>query len=240
MQPHDGAVAAMVTELLFWGMALIGLYLLFARLGKYLTRKTGIRSRVYWGVLGGGIGCLLIGIGAEQYHTFRKDRQANLRIAQDVASRLTPQRITNLSSDPCLQSHQKGVNLVKENCLRPQTLTHIDTIFTPEIFSEDTDVRMFIPLTGDDFLFVWQNSRFRYADVRPIQGNIDADAMRLMLATKQDYLPSFIDQVMTRFDVEFDVLNDSLVGLYVKDQEEHLVALVLMYSDKIERYPLFS
>ena len=186
---YYAATTKYLSNFILLGLALFGLH----ALGKFLTRKGVVRPKYFWTTLGLLILAAFLITGTRHYIRFASERRMLLPLLADVSTNLMPADAEAMRADPGMQSRE--LNLLKSNVLSQPVMDRINRILRPEYFTNQVEVVILIPLPGEWFFFLWQNSAFRYADVRKIKTEHTCskhyDEFHRMLLEKRAYTTSF-------------------------------------------------
>ena len=216
------AAAAYLTDLVLLALALFGLH----ALGKFLARKGVVRQKQFWTALGLLTLTAFLGTGMVHYAQYDKERRLILPVLAQVSSNLTSADAAALRTDPAMQIRE--TNLLKANLLSQPVRERINRMLRPEFVTNRVEAVLLIPLPDDYFFFLWQNSLFRYADVRKIKTEHTSskhyEEFQRMLAEKRAYTTSFPaywawrDPMSSRF----------LAGSVILDASNQVSAMVIV------------
>ncbi len=183
------AAAQYLPDLVLLGLVLFGLH----ALGKFLARKGVMRLKHFWTTLVLLTLAALLGTGTLRYAQYDKERRLILPILAQVSGNVTNADAEALRADPAMRTRE--TDLLKANLLSQPVRERINRMLRPEFVTNRVEAVILIPLPDDYFFFLWQNSSFRYADVRKIKtehtSSKHGDEFQRMLLEKRAYTTSF-------------------------------------------------
>ena len=210
--------------------AVIGLLLCLAGdLGLILRRKKGVSLARFWSVLLASVAVLVSGLLLYRYAVFRAERRLYLEALDQLQQSVTPAVVQAIRADPALQ--QKEVDLIRAGALQSSVVQQLDSIFHRAYFERGLEVCLLLPLEAPYFVFLWQNTHFRYVDVRRLAGDgsaiIDYNVIHGMLERRGDFTPRFSDSLGAGL---FGFLSPQqfVAGKAMKDRQGNVAALLLV------------
>ena len=225
-QTHYLALAKYLSNAVLLAVLLYGLH----SLGKFLARKGIVRLKYFWTALGLLLLAIFLITGARHYIHFATERRMLLPLLADVSANLTPADAEAIRADPAMQ--RRGMNLLKSKVLSKPVMDRINRILRPEYFTNQVEIVILLPLPDDYFFFLWQNSAFRYADVRKIKtehtSSKHCDEFQRMLLERRAYTTSFPSYWAWRNPMS----SRFLAGNVILDASNQVSAMVLVDKDK--------
>jgi hypothetical protein len=187
-----------------------------------LRRVSGLTAtRVWMAVTGVLIAALSTELGVE-YQRYWAERQRTVEALNRFESALGARALTVLKTDPALT--KQGVEFLKSRALAPSAEATTESIVSAAGPAQEG--RVFIPLDGGWYAFLWTNAHFKYGDVRQLRGTDgtevnDYDVVEHLVRTGEPYETSFWQYLGSTY----------LAGRAFNGTEHRITAVALVGSE---------
>ena len=215
-------------------LLLFGVFFLFYSLLKkirapFKDKFNGLIYKYFWKVLITLFLIFLITISCIKFYQFQNIKITAIEIADTLKDKFLPENISFIKTEAFTQN--KGMDFFKnQGALNPEFFKIIDNLFNPIAPMNNFDIKILIPLKNDFFLYINENSSYRYADVRKLKEKyskiIDYEIIKEMLDGKKDYISNFLSMEISNPLQIFPL--KVFCGKIISDEAYSPLALILI------------
>ena len=212
---------------------LILIYYLLKLIRQFIKNKLHDSIyKYYWNVLIMLLISVFFIVSSVKYYQFENIKISAVKIADCLKGKVSTEDIKLLRTESLRQS--KSENFYETpNTLTPSFYAVIDTLLKSIAPINGFDIVLLIPLDNEFFLFVHENSVFRYADVRSIKEKntqiINYDIIKNMIDSKKEYIPEFLSIQISK---PLQIFSQHVFcGKMILDNNSSLSVLILVSHD---------
>ena len=180
----------------------VAVFYLLSRLGRMLHKRKGVPARTFWLmsalVLLVTVSVLLLW----DFARYRSHKSMSAALLDTLVQDLRPEVVSFIRGDPGLRI--RGVDFFKKDVLSKEVMGAVERLLDARSAYGGYSLRILVPITkSEEFLFLWANESFRYADVRSLKTGprttiIDYHEILGMIDRKGGYSSDFVRFVRGR------------------------------------------